>query len=258
MSAALSPYASDGSLRFGFTFLADHFRSFHGLLLQFRREADLGSGNFALTEGLGGTDPAMTMCQKLAQLLEYYQIEAQRLGGAVGLRLCREAVFVMAALADEILLHGPSWVGQQRWRATLLESRMFSTYDSGERFFAKLDQLLRERDPLEAPLATIYLMALKLDFQGKFRGADSVKSLDQYRVALFEFIVNRAPAGEKSTRLITPDAYDHVIAIHKPPLLPDVWGWSLALAGFILVFLLVSHFTWLSLMRPVLAVLQSS
>ncbi len=264
-----SPYATDGSLRFGVSFLVDHFRAFHAELVRLRGDADLtptwtqnGQGTSAiLDENMESAvaDPAMTVCQRLAQRLEHDTIEAQRLGGALGIRLYREAGFVMAALADEILLHGPAWIGQPRWKTTLLESRMFKSYDGGERFFQKLDALLDARDPIETQLAVVYLLALKLGFEGKYRGEpETAAVLNRYRVRLFEFVANRAPDTGPGAPPITPGAYTHILSIDKRPFLPFIWGWAAALAAFLVLFLLVSHLTWLSLIGPVLAIVQGN
>src|SRR5271163_1825529 len=35
--------------------------------------------------------------------------------------------YVMAALADEVLLHGPAWPGQETWSDTLLEEALYGS-----------------------------------------------------------------------------------------------------------------------------------
>jgi type VI secretion system protein ImpK len=251
-----SPYGSDGVLRFGPTFLAERFRAFHAELLRSRAEAELsGEAEEApATDGPG--DPAAVVSQRLGQWLERAAVEAQRLGGGLGGRLFRDASFVMAALADEILLHGPVWRGQARWSATLLESRLFNSYDAGDRVFDRLDGLLASRDPIETPLAEVFLLALKLGFEGRYRGeADGPSILDRYRGALFEFIANRAPDLAHPNHPLIPAAYAHTLSRTTGRRLPYLWNWLLLLLLFLGLFVLFSHMVWLRLTVPVLAII---
>jgi hypothetical protein len=70
--------------------------------------------------------------RRLQTLLEMQALEAGRRGGEYGVLYYKEAQYVMAALADEIFLT-LDWTGRDTWRSDLLETRLFGTYDAGEK-----------------------------------------------------------------------------------------------------------------------------
>lgn len=246
--------------QFGRTYLLDRFRAFYAEVVAARGElAAVDALPAAEAEAGERSDPVAAVSQRLAALLERDAGEALRLGGALGGRLFREAQFVMAALGDEILLHGPAWRGRDRWQSALLETRLFNSQDAGERFFDKLDQLLQTRDPVEEQLAVIYLFALRLGFEGKYRGLDARPDLDRYRQRLFEFIAHRAPdVSRPASPPFFPRAYDYTLERHKTKTLPLVWGWLLALAAVVLLWIIGSHIAWTALTDPVMAVIDGA
>ena len=56
-----------------------------------------------------------------------------------------EALFVMAALVDELFLLELEWPGRKHWQTVLLEEKVFCSSFAGERFFSRAARLLNER-----------------------------------------------------------------------------------------------------------------
>jgi type VI secretion system protein ImpK len=158
-----------------------------------------------------------------------------------------EAQYVMAAFADDIFIH-LDWEGRRAWTMNLLESTLFGSHVAGEKFFEKLDRLLRDRDPADRSLAAVYLNALSLGFRGKYYGVNDHGKLRRYRHELFAFIF-RQPADLVSDKKIAfPDSYVANLKEKEEPkhlVNPRVW---VAVLGFVLFFYLaVSHGVWMML-----------
>ena len=75
----------------------------------------------------------------------------------------------MAAVADEVLLHGPAWPGQEAWPATLLEEALYGSRIAGERIFRTAHDLV-ESQPRRSGVAVSILLALMLGFRGRYHG----------------------------------------------------------------------------------------
>jgi hypothetical protein len=122
---------------------------------------------------------ANVIWNKVLVLLDQQTLAAMRIAGPGGLEFHREAIYVMAVLADEVFVHS-EWEGREYWLNHLLEARLFQTHAAGEIFFRRLEALLRREDEAAAELAIVYLMALSLGFRGKYWGAAHEPILDVY------------------------------------------------------------------------------
>jgi type VI secretion system protein ImpK len=175
----------------------------------------------------------------LMGMLEQQSMRVQDLGGALGYSLYREAEFVMASLADEMMLNG-KWAGRLRWK--LLEEEIFQTHASGEIFFSKLDRLLAANAVASRELAMIYLQALALDFRGKFRGKDAQNQLEHYRRQLYDRVFQRAVEREPQ-ELLFPQSYTIETEAESPRLLSPR-NWWFVVAATVVVWLLASTLLW--------------
>ncbi|MCH8293250.1 DotU family type IV/VI secretion system protein [Candidatus Poribacteria bacterium] len=184
-----------------------------------------------------------TVQQPLLSLLKQQEVDARQMGGDYGLRLYKEAEYVIASLADEIFL-GLEWEGHHAWNANLLESQLFDSHDAGERLFQKLDKLLQDRDPAYTDLAHVYLMALALGFQGKFRDIDDAGQIDGYRRRLFAFIARRDPDLRDESKHLFPEAYACTLTEGHSGKLRDVRKWMGWLILAILAWFVVSSVLW--------------
>ena len=135
-----------------------------------------------------------------------------------------EAAWFVAALLDDVALNTP-WGGASGWPARPLVAAMGGGVDAGERFFNRLDELIRhpERNPEMLELAH---HCLALGFRGKHRvsGAAGVGALEQLRAQVArvlrrrEEVVPLAPhwegvaAPDERPRLVVPTWSAFVLA----------------------------------------------
>jgi type VI secretion system protein ImpK len=182
-------------------------------------------------------------------LLESQAAEATRAAGPLGLELHREALYVMAALADEIFVH-LDWDGRQYWLANLLEARLFNSHAAGELFFSRLETLLAREDPAATETAAVYLMALGLGFRGRYWGVDDGGALDSYRSRLFFLIGREKPELAAAATRLFPEAYRNTIQAGAARKLSNPRPWILILAGTVALWLLTAQFLWWNLSGP--------
>ena len=176
--------------------------------------------------------------------------EATRLGGPASLEFHREAMYVMAVLADETFLH-LDWEGRGYWLNHLIEAHVFRTHAAGDIFFRRIDTLLRREDDAAAELAAVYLFAIGLGFRGRYRGEGFCPALDGYRLKLFSFISRRKPALLEQARNLFPEAYKNTVhtGIDRP--IPSARKWRIALVCAVLLWLLISQALWWNLSHDV-------
>jgi type VI secretion system protein ImpK len=234
------------------SFLPRAFREFYAELVRQRR-AVLADPWPRAAEGAGSAGAAPdggTVSARLQALLERQGLEAGRLGGQAGAALYRDAQYVMAAVGDEVFLH-LDWWGRRAWAGSLLEARLFGSQVAGERVFDRIDELLRDRDPVRRDLAAVYLMALSLGFQGRYRESRDAFRLEEYRRELFGFVFRRQPSLLRGERRLFPAAYEHTLRSAPPPPSRRASRWALALAGVALAYLLAAGLVWRDVSRPV-------
>ena len=233
------------------SYLVDQFCSFYSGVVALKSrlgmrpvaEPAVGAGD-APAAGIGGDLAGAQMISRdLLAVLEAQSIEAQRAGGRYAFEVNREAQYVMAALADEVLLNF-SWSGRDVWTSCLLEEALFKSRIAGDRFFEQIDDLLRTRDPARRELALIYLLALSLGFQGRYRGTDCGPKLQDYRVALYRFRYGRPPDPGDAGRQLSPQAYLYTVGDARPQQLPYIRRWVLVMILVFVSMLGVSQLIW--------------
>lgn len=197
------------------------------------------------TEGDSTALNAEKALQHLQSILEIQALEAGRRGGDYGVQYYKEAQYVMAVLADEIFLN-LNWPGRNAWKADLLETRLFGTYNAGDQFFKRLQNLLETGSQVQSELAMVYLLALSLGFKGRHRGVSSTSRLDEYRRQLFHYISKRQPELMDEAMRLCPQAYDHTAREATIRWLPSPTRWYGLLAASVILYILVSHFVWSS------------
>jgi type VI secretion system protein ImpK len=192
-----------------------------------------------------GAAAAAAVRRPLLAILERQAVQAARAGAGWGTEVYRQAQYAMAVLADETFLH-LAWDGREAWRANLLESRLFGSHHAGDELFARIDALLRSRDPLHFDLAEVYLLTLGLGFEGRYRGAgpEGAERLAVYRRDLFSFLANREPELADGKRRLVPDAYASTLDAGDPPRLPYLKRWLLAGGVVLVAWLVGQHLMW--------------
>lgn len=237
------------------SFILEQFREFYEEVIQLKQRVGMDSWVFSETEGDNGEEAdedslwsPTSVWKQLLSMLQRQGITARRRGGDFGEEYYREVQYLMAALADDIFVHLP-WRGSQAWNSNLLESKFFKTHNAGEAVFRRLDEILAGRDPIQLDLAKLYLLALSLGFEGKFRGtADGTQRLAMYRRELLEFISERDPAYDPSAATLFPATYDSTLDQGKGQKLPYLRRWLMAFPAVLAVWFGVSWWIWSRLM----------
>jgi type VI secretion system protein ImpK len=194
--------------------------------------------------------------QRLVSLFQRQAITAWKNGGRYGAELYKEAQYVMVALADEIFLH-MEWEGKRAWDLNLLEAKIFRSHAAGQIFFENLDRLLREQNPIDRDLASVYLMALSLGFKGKYYDMDDRGKLARYRQQLFTFICGREPDLDDETRYVFPEAYYHLVREESQRKLSDPRKWIVVLCLVIAIYITATQALWVQFTQELNTVNQS-
>lgn len=231
--------------------LLSQFREFHAELLRIKDALRSGNWSAAPVAGDENPDVVLRVHHRLRLVLDRQAVDAARHGGSYGAGLYREAQYVMAALADEVLLHLIEWEGRRRWRDHLLEMALFQSQIAGERIFARLDDMLVAGSHAEADLAAVYLVALSLGFRGKYRGIDDAGVLRNYRQRLRALIRRGEPGAEDPDQPLFEEAYAYTIRHGVPVRLPHTRPWLVAWAVFAIGYLVVQQILWNSVRAPV-------
>jgi len=194
--------------------------------------------------------------QTLLTLLKRQGLEIRRSRGDFAAQLYREAQYVMAALADEVFLY-LDWAGVEIWRSNILESQLFESHRAGDAIFARIDTLLDNRDPVYIDLAKIYLMALGLGFEGRYRGRDGETARSAYRGRLLDFIATEEPEVLDDAGPLFRDAYLSTLDEGLPRRLPylKMWAWGFAVVGA--AWLVASFVAWRTVLRNLKPLIDS-
>jgi type VI secretion system protein ImpK len=204
------------------------------------------------------TDPnavAQALARHLENLLELQTLESRRESTRFELENVADARYLKAALADEILLTTP-WIGREFWTQHLLESSLFRTNIAGDLVFTRIEDLLSGREPSRRDIARLYLFALALGFQGKYRGTGEDGRLRGYREELFQFVYQRQPDFSGRDRVVSERAYASTLSHIAPRKLPTLSRWTVLFLLSAAALLAISELLWLWQSWPVRQVLQ--
>ena len=179
--------------------------------------------------------------QMLAAFLTQQTGQVERTGTLLGVEMYRQAKRVMACLADEVFT-AHSWPHGSNWPS--LESELFETegpagFSPGAQCLRKLDQLVRQDDPVYRELAAVYFYALAL---AKSDNPD----IESYLSTLSQMI---SPPAEST--LVFAQSYAHTLAEDKIASLPSPRKWVLLLASIVLGWFALSWFLWTQVCGPI-------
>jgi len=242
-------YHVTGAVEAGESMLLRQFGEFYDEVIRMKRSVGIEPA-YAFDDAIVATtlegDHAYMASVHLAEMLERQQRHAAFVGGDY-VMLFDEARYVMAALADEIFLHS-DWPGRFAWNLNLLETRFYGTHVAGEQFFQRIERLVASAlDAGRRELLKVYLMALSLGFQGKFRGTTHRSELERYRRLLYYNIaLDLRPLH--TDRPMFPGAYQHLEGEAK--LLAPVRRWVYRLVGLVLIGLGLQHVVWKLMLTP--------
>jgi type VI secretion system protein ImpK len=210
-------------------------------------EDDMGMQPMAIAPGCD------TIRQSLIRLLEEFTSDFGRHTESFEYQQFRQVLYVMTALADEIFIN-LDWDGRDEWSNYLLEDALFESHDAGDRFFDLLDDLLGGRDSAYRSVAVIYLAALSLGFQGKYRGGSAELAmsdegayphiLDDYRMRLYSFVHGERPGRRTEGADLCPQTTWYTVSGAAAEKFPSLRRWvTIGLLGLV-IMLGISHGLW--------------
>lgn len=179
--------------------------------------------------------------QTLAAFLTNQASVVEQTCTPLGMEMYRQAQRVMACLADEIF-SAHSWPQGSTWPS--LESEFFATgahtgLSPGAECLRKLDQLLRQDDPVYRELASVYFYALAL---GKPGDPETENILARLR---------RMISCPATSTQVFAQSYAHTLSEGKVTFLPSSRKWVWRLAALLLAWLALSWFLWARVSVPV-------
>lgn len=243
--------------------VVQQFREFYRRVIELKRAVGIVSGGVLPGDvPLSGVAPggvpigAAQVRDAIVSLLENQQRVAARVGGDYIL-VYDDARYVMTALADEIFLHS-QWEGRAAWDTDLVEVRFYGTRIAGDLFFQRVDRLLiATREGMNLELAKIYLLALSLGFEGRYRGNDPEGDLERYRSRLSNYVHGEARMLTPTTPSMFPRAHEYTMAAGERRMLPPLRRWVLRFALVLVLALALQHMVWrLGLTTDVWAILR--
>jgi hypothetical protein len=217
------------------SFLLSRFEEFYGEMVRLKAEFSNQVRPAAATAQRGH--------EKLAALLQKQEDDVGRTGTLLGIEMYRQSKRVMACLADEVFTEHLRAAGGH-WPS--LESALFHMVQGepgglrrGGQCLKKLDQLLRQDDPVYRELAEVYFYALALCRPGD-------PEAENYLAALSEIVL---PQSKSDT--LFPQSYAHTQLEDKLVLLPSSRKWLWIGVWILLTWFALSWFLWAQVSSPI-------
>jgi len=194
---------------------------------------------------------AKKMSDNIARIAEAQDLQFSREASQAELMLVDELRYLKAAMADELLL-SEAWSGRPFFTSYLVETRLFGSSLAGDKIFDRISQLLGDTSSRAQQLAPLYLFAVAIGFQGRFRGPDADDSLIPIRDALYRKIYRREPLLKSdlaeqpafADRVISEQAYQSVLSNMEPVRFFRFSQSSLIFIGSLLALLILSQILW--------------
>lgn len=218
------------------------------LMQQFREfydQLELACGNapkFAAHEEI--EELVKNLGRQLENFIELQTLEVRRGSNRFAQQSNQQALYLKVALADEILLKR-EWAGRDVWCQHLLETALFRTSIAGEKVFSDIEQMLREREPSQRSLAQLYLFALALGFEGKYRNHNADSHLVGLRSELFQFAFQRPADLGGRDRVLSTQPYASTLSHILPSRLIRLSRWKVFFIFGLLGLLVISELLWL-------------
>lgn len=128
---------------------------------------------------------------------------------------------------------------------------------AGERVFERIEDVLSTREPSRRDIARLYLFALALGFQGKYRGQNEGARLAGLREELFQFVYQRPAELAGRDRVLSDRPYASTLSHIAPRKLPTLSRWTVGFLLGMVALLAISEMLWLWQSWPVRQVLQT-
>lgn len=195
-------------------------------------------------------DLAARLSARLAAVLRQQEKDIAHSGKPTEIDAHRKAMYIMAAVTDEIFILEVDWAGRDAWMDVLLEYNFYQSRNAGMRFFEMADELLAAQipDPLQVDLAAVMVMALQLGFKGRHRGMLSDVELDALRNRLFRLVEREH--GALAAGIAFPQTMQALQPDATPERLAPLSPWYTAAGVVLIVYLALSSALWLWLLGP--------
>ena len=158
----------------------------------------------------------------------------------------RDVRYIMAVLADETFIN-LNWEGTEIWKLYLLEKNLFKTEIAGDKFFDMADNTLNDLNNEE--MAFMYLVALSLGFEGKYRNVEnSEEYLNWYKSKLYAIIhFNKEKLFYPGRQHLINSCYDYTCTEGTNKLLPDTNHWIITIIVILILYIIISYFIWFNI-----------
>lgn len=204
-------------------------------------------------------------CEVLAREIDAETMDIMRSGGAADRGAMDELRYLKAAIADELLL-SRDWSGRTRYTEHLVETRLFGTSIAGDEIFRRIDALLHHDGGQPSQMAPLYLFAISIGFEGRYRGPRAVEALQPLRDALFRLIYRREPelapglSGQprESDRVLSDQAYRYPLSNIAPVRFFRISRGTLAFVVVMVLLVALSQLAWHWTSAPVRKALEPS
>lgn len=224
----------------------DRFLAFHAELVEAKRMADSIVAQ-AEAEGEAKGENPVEQVTRNAQMDIFLRVRVAICPTGVpppSLDGRPDIGYVMAALADEALLHQVDWPGRQQWMGTLLEQSLYGSRVAGEEIF-DLGQAIADGAIIgRADLAAAILLALALGFRGRWRGIDDNGAIDRLRRQLYEAVYSQPPPSTLVWQSALPSPVEPVLSSGRLVRLPRTGPWLAAIVVVMAATLALSTWIW--------------
>jgi type VI secretion system protein ImpK len=181
-------------------------------------------------------------------------IAAQGYGGPIapGAPAGIDPGYVMAALADEALLHDVAWPGHDGWAELPLEDFLYRSRIAGDRIFQAVEILAARYTPDGDGLAMTILLALEMGFRGRYHGVDDQGEIERIKLGLYQIVFRTRYRESDGLGTLVAGAVEtlaHTSRVRLPPLQP----WITAITAVCGGYLLLSMLLWWSQVSGVIA-----
>ncbi len=241
------------------SYLVGQLLDFHAALVRIKRGLSAPDGIPVLTAPDGADDPpaAAQLTHALRSALDLQHAQLLEVHGRQGQEQAESARYLKVALADEALIALPAWPQRQQWIACPLEFQLYGSRCAGERIFDRIGGLLQAQPGTQREMAQLYLLALAMGFQGRYRNQEGGQTdLLAWRRKLYRHAFGRWPdsamdgtgasTGDDLAVRHLPQPYRHTRAGLAPRLLPNPRRWAGYFILLLLGLLLLSQVAWLS------------
>ena len=246
MPSTALPIEADAALR--------RFRQFYDELFTVKQL--LREGDWPALLGYRPADPAHMEEEVLQAVRQRLRsaIAAQGFGGAVpqGAPAGVDPGYVMAAIADEALLHGVlAWPGRSRWHETPLEAVLYRSRIAGDLIFRAAEAVAKPQVHDPNGVAMSILLALEMGFRGRYHADDPHGEIPRVKERLLKVVFHNTDPGAITFGSLIAGAAEP-LARHAPDRLPRLRPWGLAIGGVVTAYLLISWLIWRNQVSDVL------